>query len=83
MTRRLGRFAIWAAVIVAGSAAILVLCLLLGAPLILAAAVLAALYGAVAMAWVTEFMYRKAFPNQFRKFEKQPQNRTLADDRDE
>jgi len=34
------------------------------------ALLLAIIIGALAAAWVAEFMYRKAFPNLFRKFER-------------
>lgn len=50
----------------------------LGAALILAVGL-----GALAAAWIAEFMYRKAFPNLFRKFEKPRQTKTIAGEGDE
>jgi hypothetical protein len=80
MGRRLGNIAGWAAVVAVCSVALFALLVWFGLTPLLAAAALAALYGAAAMAWVTEFMFRKSFPNLFSGFEKkQHPGRVIGD----
>ena len=88
MKGRLGSLAAKIAVFTVGSAALLVLPVLLGgATPEQSAMMLGVLYAAIAAAWLAEFMYRKAFPNLFAKFErereKERQNRTFVGDGDE
>lgn len=84
MGRWLGRFAGMVVVAAICSAVLFVLPMWLGgATPVQSAMMLAIVYGAIAAAWTGEFMFRKSFPNLFRQFEKERQNRTYVGDGDE
>ena len=83
MSNRLGRFAVTLTWIAVCAAALFVLPILFGATLVQSALISAIALGALAAGWITEFMYRKSFPNLFRAFDKDRQNRKAAGDRHE
>ncbi|HEV7691234.1 MAG TPA: hypothetical protein VGO52_10440 [Hyphomonadaceae bacterium] len=82
MSKRLGRFAVIVATITACAAALFVLPILFGATYAQSAVIVAVVFGALAAAWIVELMYRQAFPNLFRAFDKERQNRKVAGDGD-
>jgi O-antigen/teichoic acid export membrane protein len=84
MSKRLGRLAGWFTLVAVCSAIVFIGPLtLFGASAVLSALFLAVVLGAFAVAWVAEFMYRKAYPNLFRPFEKNRSGRKVAEDRGE
>jgi hypothetical protein len=83
MGQWLVKVAIWTAAIATAIGAVFGVLIWFGGPGILAAVIGVALFGAVATAWIAEAMYRKSFPNLFRKFEKEQQNRTFVGDGNE
>jgi hypothetical protein len=84
VSRWLGSFAGKAALSVACSAVIFAVPILLfGATPLLSAMILAVIYAAIATAWIAEFMFRKSYPDLFRKFESKPQSRKPAGDGNE
>jgi len=84
MSKRLGRFAGMATLIAICSAAVFVVPItLFNVSPFLSALFVLVLFGAFAAAWLAEFMYRKAFPNQFRAFEKNRPGRRAAGEGDE
>jgi hypothetical protein len=79
MRNGLGNITGWAAVVAIVGGAVFGVLLWLGCPPILAAGMVAVLCGAAVMAWITEAMYRKSFPNLFRKFEPNRRDRSIGD----
>jgi uncharacterized membrane protein len=79
MSGWLGSIAGRIAVVAIGSAVLFVLPIwLIGVTPIQSAMIVSIVLGAIAAGWTAEFMYRKAFPNLFRKFENDRPTRKAA-----